>query len=370
MAAWSALAQVESRFVFIGSGRAEEAHRATERAVQLAPGSVEAQLASGFYEYYARRDYDAALESFRTAERLAPSNSEAAWAVGLILRRQGEWDESTRMMKRAVELDPRNVLRLETLAENVRYMGAFRDADRVVERQLAIDPASPRARARKVGLLVELDGSTGRAWRLADELGLDPTDFNEGFELIRLAYLDEDHARALELSRQVDSRGVPFLEFFLLWTRTWTLHRMGDPTAAAVADSLLDKLDPSALLEPYILIGRAMAYTAMGRLEEARREWRTLDWLSRQWTDHLNDPQFGASAVFGYGLVDELDAGFDLLKELVERLSPDLSSTNLRLFPGYAPYRDDPRFDDILRRREAFEAEGAKRGEAGRPWLP
>ncbi|MDH3427889.1 MAG: hypothetical protein OEM23_05585, partial [Gemmatimonadota bacterium] len=231
VAAWSFLAQVESRLAFVGQDDAEGARVAVERTRELAPGSVEAHLATGFYEYYGRRDFDAALSAFREAERLAPSDAEVAWAVALILRRQGNWDASTEMMKRAVQLDPRNVLRLETLAENLMQTGAPRDADVIVERALVLDPANHRARGQKIKLVVELDGNTVRASRLARELGVDPTESEEASALIRLARADRDYARVVEIAGQLDARGVVFVERAMLATRADALYRLGDPSA-------------------------------------------------------------------------------------------------------------------------------------------
>jgi len=145
LAAWSYLTQVLSRRAFIGDDDAEPGRVAMERTVELAPGSIEAHLAAGYFEYYGRRDFDAALTAFREAERLAPSDADVLWALGLIHRRQGDWDASSDMEKRAVLLDPRNSLVLEVLIENLQDMGAFAEADAVLERELAVDPANPRA---------------------------------------------------------------------------------------------------------------------------------------------------------------------------------------------------------------------------------
>ena len=75
-AAWSYLTRVQSRLVFIGGGGQESARRAMERTLELSPGTVEAHMAVGFFEYYGQLDFDAALAAFREAERLAPSDSD------------------------------------------------------------------------------------------------------------------------------------------------------------------------------------------------------------------------------------------------------------------------------------------------------
>ncbi len=370
VAAWSFLAKVESRREFIGQRGEQGARIAMDRTLELAPGSVDGFLATGFYEYYAQQDYDAALIAFQEAERLAPSNSGVAWALGLILRRQGKWDASTRMMKRAVQLDPRNTLRLETLHENLRQTGAYRDAGAIVERSLSIDPTNPKSRMYKVEALVDLDGNTRRAHRLASELGIDPTHPEESAALFKFAWIDRDYQRVLELVEQVDARGVNFIERNLLATRGIALERLGDPAAAAVGDSLLAGITPKTMFEAAVPTFRALGHRLAGRRAEALREAREADRLIRRMDDHVTKPGFAFAIAQTYGVLGELDAGFDLLDELVERPGDEFSVTSLGLSPAFDPYRGDPRFDEIIRRREAFEAEGARMGEAGRPWLP
>ncbi len=370
VAAWSYLTQVQSRRAFIGVDGPEPARIALERTLALAPGSVEAHLATGYFEYYGQRDFDAALAAFREAERLAPSDSDVVWAVGLILRRKGEWDASNEMMKQAVQLDPRNVLRLETLVENLQDMGAYSEADAVIERQLAIDPTRTRARGEKIMSLVDLDGNTGRARRLAGELGLDVTDPEEGGALAELAFVDRDYQRVVELTRQIDTRGLVFFEREFYAMRASALYQMGDPSAGAVADSLLASIDPETMRTVEIPALRAQAHSIAGRREEALSEAREADRIIRRWDDHVFLPRFAIGVIATYGRNGELDAGFELLDEVLGHPNSEISAAILRLSDAFDGYRDDPRFDDLIRVREAFEAEGQRKAEAARPWLP
>jgi tetratricopeptide (TPR) repeat protein len=368
--AWSWLAQVESRLVFIGDGEIEPARVAMERTVALAPRSLEAHLARGFFAYYAQGDYDAARSAFEAAVRLAPSDADAAWALALILRRQGDWDESTTMMKRAAELDPRNSLRLETLAENLAWAGAFEDASAIVDRSLTLDPANARARSRKVEYLIEQDGGTERAHRMADELALDPTSFEEQTALTKMAFYDRRPDRVLEITAQVDRTGSPFLTLQLLIVRAQALALLDDPRIGAVVDSVLaiQNSSPGAEVDHPARIGFAEALA--GRRDAALPDLREAERLAREWPDHVLNARWAFMTIAGYGAVGELDAGFGLLDDAVERPSEQLSVAALRLHPMFDPYREDPRFDEIIQRREAFEAKGARMGEVGRPWLP
>jgi len=368
--AWSWLAQVESRLVFIGDGELDQARAAMERTVALAPQSLEAHLARGFFEYYGQGNYDAARSAFEAAVRLAPSDADAAWALALILRRQGEWDESTKMMKRAAELDPRNSLRLETLSENLAWAGAFEVAAAIVDRSLTLDPANSRARSRKVEYLIEQDGATERAHRMADELALDPTSFEEQTALTKLALFDRRPEQVLEITGAVDRTGSPFLTLQLLIARAQALAELGNPRVGAVVDSLraIQNSSPGAEVDHPARVGFAEALA--GRRELALADLGEAERMVREWPDHVLNTRWAYMTAGGFGAIGELDAGFSVLDDAVERPSMDFSATSLRLDPVFDPYREDPRFDAIVQRRDAFEAKGARMSEAGRPWLP
>jgi TolB-like protein len=377
VAAWSALAKVESRATFLGDDHLASAAEAVERSEALAPRSVEAHLARGYYEYYGRKNYDAALSAFLAAERQAPSDAEVAVALGLILRRQGKWAESTQKLKTAVQLDPRNAVPVQFLAENLAFQGAYRAADEVVERGLSLDPSNPALRGTKVLLLATIDGSEDggsveRAKRLAAELGLDARSVEEGSALMYLSMLDRDYSRAIEVTRQMETKGIPLLEAFNgLWI-AGAYDLAGDSAAAvAAADSVLARVEamgsvPDGAMEAL----RGNAHALAGRRKAALLELAASERVVRSWRDHVDPTRTAVYILQSYGRLGELDRGFDLMEELIDRPSTDLSVSMLRLYPGFDPYRGDPRFDRMIERRREFESEAEAMAEAGAPWLP
>ena len=83
------------------------AEEAVQAASRLRPNAGEAHLARAGHLYNAYLDYDGALAELEVASRSLPNNSRIFAMMGLIQRRQGRWEESTRNLERAIELDPR-----------------------------------------------------------------------------------------------------------------------------------------------------------------------------------------------------------------------------------------------------------------------
>ena len=54
-------------------------------------------------------DYNGALAELELARQTLPNDPRIFELTGYIQRRQGRWEESTRDLERAMELDPRNV---------------------------------------------------------------------------------------------------------------------------------------------------------------------------------------------------------------------------------------------------------------------
>lgn len=341
-----------------------------ERTEALGPGTVEAYLARGYFEYYVRRDFAAALAAFQAAERLAPSDSEVASSIGLILRRQGDWRGSAEAMRRASRLDPRNALPLQFLAEDLMYMGSFQAADPVLERALSVSPGNADLRAYKVFNLISLDRSTQRAGRLAAELGLDARQFTEGNVLAWIARVNRDLPGSLAILDAMDTRGISSLEELVSMRRAWTLDRLGDPSAAAVADSVVALIDGRGTVRMTEHTMRGIAHAVAGRRQAALQDLGAADRELRTWDDHVDPPLDAYSVVVGYATLGDVDRGISLLEELSGRPNPALNVATLMLDPALDPFRDDPRFNELIRKREAFEADWQAWADANGPWVP
>src|SRR5947208_802834 len=143
--AYCQLAYAHDALYFFGldhtSARLSLAEAALQAASRLRPDAGETHLARGRNLYWAYGDYDGALAEVEVARQTLPNDARTFELMGVIQRRQGRWEESTRNFERTVELNPRDI---ETLvlgvAGNYSGLRRYAEAKPWFARVLAFEP--------------------------------------------------------------------------------------------------------------------------------------------------------------------------------------------------------------------------------------
>src|SRR5262249_4654498 len=121
--------------------RLASAEAAFQAAFRLRPDAGEAHLARAENLYHGYLDYDGALAELAIARRSLPNDPRVFAVTGFIQRRQGHWEESTRNLERAIDLDPRNFYLLQQIALSYGVLRRYPEEISVLDRALAIEPA-------------------------------------------------------------------------------------------------------------------------------------------------------------------------------------------------------------------------------------
>ena len=116
------------------------AEAAVQEAFRIRPNAGEAHYARAVHLYRGYRDFDGALAELELARQTLPNHAPDICDDGLIQRRQGRWEESTRNLERSVELDPRNIETLQQIAFNYRLLDRYAEAKSWLARALAVRP--------------------------------------------------------------------------------------------------------------------------------------------------------------------------------------------------------------------------------------
>src|SRR5262249_49057887 len=116
------------------------AEAAVDAAARLRPDAGETHLARARNLYQGHLDYDGALAELELARQMLPNDARIYQLKGFIQRRQkGRYEESTRTLEHAIDLDPRNVRTLNQIAAfNYPRLRRYADAKSAWDRLLGI----------------------------------------------------------------------------------------------------------------------------------------------------------------------------------------------------------------------------------------
>ncbi|HEY4492854.1 MAG TPA: tetratricopeptide repeat protein, partial [Acidobacteriota bacterium] len=142
--AYAELARAHSVMYHMGYDRTEEriirAKEALDRASRLKPDSAETHIASGWFYYLAKKDYDLALKEFARANNQVPNNPEPLWGIAFILRRKGDFEGAVEGLKKGLSLSPRFASRWAELGLTYVVMRRYSDAETCLDRAISIAP--------------------------------------------------------------------------------------------------------------------------------------------------------------------------------------------------------------------------------------
>ena len=142
---------------------------AAERAQELGPDLPETHLALG-YVAYARREFDQALEHFKSAERLRPSG-DAAQAICRTFRRLGKWQDALNYAEKAQRLIPHSYLVYwDELGFTKMALRRFDDAMLDFDRAISLSPQVNDAYILKAHVLVAKNGDVSEAKQVMLEM--------------------------------------------------------------------------------------------------------------------------------------------------------------------------------------------------------
>ncbi len=164
LVAWCLLSRVHCTFYWLGfdhsATRLDLANAAVQTALRIQQDAGEAHLALAQYYYFGFLDYGRARSELAIARGTLPNNADIFVYTGLIDRRESRWEEATRNLERALELDPRNLFTLQQLATYTYCpQRRYADAVRIYDRALTIVPGDPLTRINRAEVALDSRGN-------------------------------------------------------------------------------------------------------------------------------------------------------------------------------------------------------------------
>ena len=358
--AWARLSQVHLRLYWFGEDPTEsrllKGREAAQRAYGLAPGLPIVRFALA-NSHYRAREYHSALALIRGLLADTPDMAEATMVGGSIYRRQGRWEESTRLLERTVELDPDNPAMRWNLAVNYWALGRYEDAVSQTEQALSLQTdIEPDVYGSLGEIYLAWTGDVGAARavarRLPDQLANDRALLLAWYEAI-----EGDNEAALgRINRVPDEHFMPHLSPIPgALIKGMLLDRLDRPeqarmqyqSAVRIMESIVDApgFDPRTQNPSQSIL--AFAYAGLGRDEDALR----MAQRSRDELPFSDDALRGPERVLWQARVH---AALDNNTEAIETLAELVSMTSLwpaawlPFDPLLKPLHGDEGFERLL----------------------
>jgi TolB-like protein/class 3 adenylate cyclase/Flp pilus assembly protein TadD len=357
--AYYQLAQAHDQLYFGGIDhtptRLALADSAIQSLARLRRNSGEAHLALAKHLYWGYLDYDHAREELKLAQQTLPNDPLVFEILGYIDRRQGRWAESTKNLERAIELDPQNVGFLKQVADSYVCLRQYADAERVLDRAIAVAPKDSNLRAYRASIELEWHADpqplSSAIRAIIAEDSREGQNIAELWLQVALCERDFDDAgralAALPMGGCYDDR-IPFPRASCEGV---VAQMKGDKTAAHAAfitarnEAVKLIANQPDYAEALCVLG--MADAALGNKENAMREGRRAVELLPVSKNAIQGPSLIKYLALIYAWTGEKDLAFQQLA-VAARTPGFLSYGELRLHPRWDPLRGDPRFENIV----------------------
>jgi serine/threonine-protein kinase len=360
--AYCQLAWVHDGLYILGydhtSARLALADAAVQAASRLRPDAGETHLARAQNLYQGYLNYDGALAELELARQSLPNDPRLFLWKGLIERRQGRWEESTRNLERGIELDPHNYFLLDETAQS--YLGLRRYAEEKVtyDRILSFELNDPVAKAARAVAELNSKADTRPLHQMIDSIRTaNPAAIPKianAWLLCALAERDIAAAKNALIAlgeNPIDLASTDNVGLNRSFIEGLIAHLMKDEdkarsafTAARAEQEKIVQAQPNYAL-PLCTLGLIDA--ALGRKDEALREGRRAVELLPPEKDAID----GSATIKYLGMiaawVGDKDLAFEQLAIAV-RFPSGLTYGQLKLLPFWDPLRGDPRFEKLV----------------------
>jgi TolB-like protein/Tfp pilus assembly protein PilF/predicted Ser/Thr protein kinase len=358
--AYCQLADAHTRFYFLGfdhtPARLALAEEAIQAAFRLRPDAGEVHLARAKNLYQGHLDYDGALAELEIARQTLPNDARVFELKGYIERRQGRWEESTRNLERAIDLDPRNLLTLHQIAISYGDLRRYAQQKAVLDRALTIDPNNVETKVTHAFVELDWKADARPLHQMIDSIrATNPAALRSIADSWLIGALAERDAAAaknalIALGKDPINLGGdvlfsrPFMEGVIARMTKDEDKARSAFTAARAEQEKTVQAQPN-YGPPLCAIGLIDA--ALGRKEEALREGRRAVELLPVEKDAINGPHMVEYLAMIAAWVGDDDLACEQLA-IASRPPSRLSYGQLKLLPFWDPPRGDPRFEKIV----------------------
>ena len=334
--------------------RLANAIAAALRAQELQPNLPEGHRALGYYYYWGQRNYEQALSEFGLAAAGRPNDPLIISSIGIVLRRQGRWEEAMDAFERVARLDPKSEINAVDLASTCGRMRRYTEGVAHCRRAIKLAPDDIFPYVFMAKMLRTRDGSINEARKILEEMP-DKDPGQQGFFRFEQALYERDFSAAMEwLGPTEDLISDPISEEIFPRTLAECEGQvLGGESAATItacdqARSALERARENSPVDPAVHAALGWTYALLGDGDSAIAAGERAVELLPVSADAMAGHSYLVRLAKIYAWSDE---PFSAVKTIEKALAMPgwLSVATLETDPDWDPIRADPRFQELLK---------------------
>ena len=340
--------------------RLASANAAAQRANEIDANLPEGHRARGYYYYWGQDNYELALSEFSLAAHGRPNDPQIIASIGLVLRRQGRWQESIEALRRAAEMEPENHDTMLDLASTLSRVRRYPEAVETFQRAIELVPDDTYPYVFLARTLLLKDGAVNEARAILDAMP-EKEPAQQGIYRYEQALFERDFEGAIDaLSSLDDVISDPIGE--ITFTKSLALCECrilgrldGSPSLACVnAREYLERASEDSPVDPAIHAALGWVYALTEEKDKAIEAGERAVELSPITADAMSGHSYLLMLARIYAWVDE---PYLAVKTIHKAMTTPgwISTATLELDPYWDPIRDDPRFQELFRMHDASE---------------
>lgn len=340
--------------------RLASANAAALRAHEIDADLPEGHRARGYYYYWGQRNFELALSEFSLAAHARPNDPLIFTSIGLVLRRQGRWQEAVDALQRAAGMEPENHDTILDLASTLCRLRRYAEATEICQRVIELAPDDIYPYVFLARTLMLQDGAIEGAHEILDAMPEDDP-AQQGFYRYEQAMFERDFDGAMNALASVDNViSDPIGE--VMFTRALAeceCRILGGlspatPDVCVSAREYFERERENSPGDPAVHAALGWVYALVGEKESAIEAGRRAVELTPITTDAMSGHSFLVMLAKIYAWVDE---PFLAVKTIHTAMSTPgmISVATLEIDPVWDPIRGDPRFQELLRMHGGVE---------------
>lgn len=340
--------------------RLASAYAAARRALEIEPGLPEGYRALGYYYYWGQRNFAQALAEFSAAAAGRPSDPLIVASIGIVLRRQGRWEEALEALRQTAVMDPKSDVNLVDLASTCARMRRYDEAAAHCRRAIEMAPDDIFPYVFYARVLRARDGTAAAAGEVLEAMP-DKDPAQQGLYRFEQALFERDYNGALQwlqdadelisdpINEEVFPRSLCECEARVRGGAVGPTLEVCEQARAALERAC--ELSPA---DPALHAALGWSYAMLGQRELAIQAGQRAVELLPVSADAMAGHSYLVRLAKIYAWTEE---PYKAVKTIQKALSLPgwLSVRSLQHDPVWDPIRNDPRFKELLKIHGAAE---------------